>query len=94
MTLRNIIKEFDRSLGSQDSVLDKNFPKITEKIKLMWGYPEFYLYMEQLLVAEKERERKGFPLAALEELATLHEIHERLFPQKEISANILSTQTK
>lgn len=82
MTLKNTIEEFSASLGDQESVLDRDYPRIAEQIQLLWGYPEFYRYLERLLVMEKERERGGFPLEVMLELSQLQEIHEHLFPGK------------
>ena len=49
-------------------------------IKLHWGYKEIYLYINKLLVVDKDRNRQGFPLEVLQEIYTLQEIHEKLFP--------------
>lgn len=80
MSLRKSIKEFDTSLGSKESVLDTKYQRVAEMIRLHWGYKEFYIYINKLLVVEKGQSRQGFPLEALEEIYTLQEIHERLFP--------------
>ena len=90
MTLKNTIKEFGISLGDQECVLDRDYTRIAEQIKLLWGYPEFYRYLERLLVTEKERERGGFPLKVIQELGRLQEIHEYLFPDKKPDQNIVS----
>lgn len=80
MSLRNSIKEFKAYLGDRESLLDTNYQKISEMIKLHWGYKEIYLYINKLLVVDKDRNRQGFPSEVLQEIYTLQEIHEKLFP--------------
>lgn len=82
MTLKNTIKEFAAFLGARESILDRNYPRIVDQIKLLWGYTEFSLYLEKLLVTEKGRDRVGFSFAVIQELDKLKEIHERQFPHK------------
>lgn len=81
MLLKNCIKEFGNYLGSKECLLDKNFPRIAEKFILHWGYPEFYQYINKLLVVDKDRNRQGFGLDALKEIYALQMIHEKLFPE-------------
>jgi hypothetical protein len=81
MALKNTIKEFQTYLGDKESLIDKNHKNIAGKILLLWGYPEFYELMEQLLVVEKDRERSGFSLDVLTEFNELLEIHEHKFPR-------------
>ena len=89
MTLKNTIKEFQTYLGDSESLIDKNHKNIAGKILLLWGYPEFYQLMEQLLVVEKDRTRSGFSLDVILEFNELLEIHEQKFPKiKPISLNM------
>lgn len=81
MTLKNTIKEFQTYLGDRESLIDKNHKNIAGKILLLWGYPEFYELMEQLLVVEKDRKRSGFSLDVIMEFNELLEIHENKFPE-------------
>jgi hypothetical protein len=81
MALKNTIKEFQTYLGDNESLIDKNHKNIAGKILLLWGYPEFYELMEQLLVVEKDRERSGFSLDVIMEFNELLEIHEHKFPR-------------
>ena len=80
MSLKNSIKEFKALLGDKESLLDTNYPKISEMIKLHWGYKEIYLYINKLLVVDKDRSRQGFPIEVIKEIYLLQEIHEKLFP--------------
>ena len=81
MSLKNSIKEFKAFLGDKESLLDKSYPRVTEIIQLHWGYKEFYLCIQKLLVVEKEQNRQGFSLEALQEIYKLQEIHENVFPK-------------
>ncbi|WP_292968231.1 hypothetical protein [Nitrosomonas sp.] len=71
MTLKNMIKEFAAYLGGRESVLDRDYARIAEQIKLMWGHAEFYCYLEKLLVVEKGRGRSGFPFEVILEFDKL-----------------------
>ena len=82
MSLKNSIKEFKALLGDEESLLDINYPKISEMIKLHWGYKEIYLYINKLLVVDKDRSRQGFPIEVIKEIYLLQEIHEKLFKKK------------
>lgn len=57
MALKNTIKEFSVFLGDRESILDRDYARIAGQIELLWGYEEFYRYLERLLVVEKERDR-------------------------------------
>lgn len=82
MTLKSTIKEFATFLGNQESILDRDYPRVVDQIRLLWGYAEFSLYLEKLLVTEKGRDRGGFSFEVILELDKLKEIHERRFPRK------------
>lgn len=81
MTLKHTIKEFATYLDSRESILDRDYPRVAGQIELLWGYVEFYRYLEKLLITEKGRDRSGFPFEAVLELDKLKEIHERLYPR-------------
>jgi len=87
MALKKSIKEFADFLGDQESILDHSYPRIAQKIELLWRYNEIYLYLDQMMVVEKGRERSGFPLAVMKEFQALREIHVRLYG--EIAVNDL-----
>jgi hypothetical protein len=80
MSLKNSIKEFKAYLGDRESLLDTNYQRIAEMIRIHWGYKEIYLYINKLLIIDKGRNRQGFPLEVLQEIYILQEIHEKLFP--------------
>ncbi len=82
MILKKLIKEFSAYLKDKESILDRDYPHLAKKIELHWGYEEFYPFMNGLIVNDKDRNREGFSLEAVQELYELNEIHERLFPRK------------
>ncbi len=88
MTLKSTIKEFAAFLGDRESILDNNFSRIAGQLELLWGYQEFYLYLDKLVITEKERSRAGFPFEVIQELDKLKEIHERLCPRVRLYANV------
>ncbi len=81
MTLKNTIKEFSEYLGDKESFIDKDHNNVAEKIKLFWGHEEFFGYMAQIVVVEKNRERHGFSYDVMLEIKKLQEIHEQIFPK-------------
>lgn len=87
MSLRNSIKEFKAYLGDRESLLDTNYQIIAERIELQWGYKEIHAYINKLLVVDKDRSRQGFPSAVLQEIYTLQEIHNKLFPGAAMLSN-------
>lgn len=87
MSLKNSIKEFNAYLGDKESLLDKSYPRVVDTIQLHWGYKEFYLCINKLLVVEKDQNRQGFPLEVLQEIYKLQEIHEKIFPGLKPSLN-------
>ncbi len=82
MALRKLIKEFDAYLGEKESILERDFKHVAEKIELHWGYDEFYPFIEKLMVDSRNRRRAGFPIEAAMELTELSYIHEKLYPRK------------
>ncbi|WP_090697450.1 hypothetical protein [Nitrosomonas aestuarii] len=82
MPLRKLIKEFNAYLNNNESVLERDFKHVADKIELHWGFPEFYPFINKLLVNDHDRSRNGFPPEVMQEIYELHEIHEKLFPDK------------
>ena len=84
--VKNSITAFsDSLLGDQESILDQSYLRIAQKIESLWRHNAIYLYLDQLMVVEKGRERSGFPFAVIKELQLLREIHARLYG--EVSEN-------
>ena len=82
MILKKLIKEFGTYLGDNESLLDRDYKHVAEKIALHWGYEEFYSLINNLMMNDKGRDRDGFPLEVMQEIQELSYIHDRLFPDK------------
>lgn len=52
----------------------KKMPHIFEKLKNVWGYPEFFAFVDSLLLVEPGRDRAGFPEGVYKELDALERI--------------------
>ena len=55
------------------------FTHLCDKIRLFWGQPEFFAFVEELLF-DTRGSRQGFPTATMIELNMLYEIHLELVP--------------
>lgn len=66
--------------GNKRDVIDKcialkEMPHIYEKVKNVWGYPEFFTYIDSLLLMEPGREnRAGLPFGIYKEIDALERI--------------------
>lgn len=89
MTLKSTIAEFGACLGDKESILDKNYQRIAEQIKLLWGYDEFLIFVEKLMLVEKERNRGGFPYEVILELNILQDIHRKNFSKQSTDQKII-----
>ncbi len=76
------IKEFSTYLGDNESLLDRDYKHVAEKIALHWGYEEFYAFVGKLSSHNRTQSRNGLPFEVIQELNELSEIHDRLFPEK------------
>ncbi len=61
-------------------LVQQKFPRIAEKIALLWGSLELHKYFEQTLFAD--RQRQGFPFDVMEAMGELHDEHQRILMQK------------
>ncbi len=57
--------------------LDKQFPRVMEKIVKLWGSDEMQPYFEELLLTERQG-RAGFPNEVAQELFHLFAVYHRL----------------
>jgi uncharacterized protein len=55
--------------------LEKHFPRIVDKILLMWGAKDFPEFLSALMI-DSRGDRHGFPFEVIEELMFLQEIHD------------------
>lgn len=84
--LFEMIPEIGEQTSYIDSVIEINYPHIAKNIKQLWGYPEFYHYMEELLnftPNDNRTARKGFQMSAIIELSIILEAHMKRFPHIE-----------
>lgn len=81
MALQKRIKEFNQYLNNGESILERDYKHVADKIELHWGYPEFYPFINKLLVNDPDRKRNGFPHTVMQEIYALYEIHSRLYPE-------------
>lgn len=55
--------------------LEKQFPRVVDKILLMWGAKEFPEFLSTLMI-DTRGGRQGFPFDVIQELMFLQEIHD------------------
>jgi len=60
-------------------VVAEAFPKIGEKLKLLWGSPEFSAFLDELEQEKTGKQRLGFPADVLVALINLGSAHEKEF---------------
>jgi hypothetical protein len=66
-------------LPSHLSIIWEQFPRIGEKISMMWGYVELQNYLSTIIVDERGG-RQGFPKPVLAALMEIHTRHVKMFP--------------
>lgn len=67
-------------LASDFSLIQNQFPKIGDKIALMWGSVVLQEYLSKTIFDERGG-RQGFPLPVVSALMRLHEYHGTLMPE-------------
>ncbi|MFZ2161536.1 MAG: hypothetical protein WAW02_04910 [Sideroxyarcus sp.] len=60
-------------------LVQQQFPKVAEKIALMWGTLELHEFFTKTIFDERGG-RQGFPLPIVSALMRLHEYHVTLIP--------------
>lgn len=63
------------------SALEEKFPRIADKVVLMWGYPEIITFFESLTLDDRG-DRDGFSPDVMSELVFLSAIHDIAYPFK------------
>jgi hypothetical protein len=61
--------------------LKAEFPHILDKMELLWGYKEFYVYVDSLTLQSRDRPRAGFSQAIVHELFNAEQDHQRWLPR-------------
>jgi hypothetical protein len=62
------------------SIIWEQFPRIGEKISLMWGYIELQKYLSSIILDERGG-RDGFPKPVLAALVEIHRRHAKIVPK-------------
>jgi hypothetical protein len=60
-------------------LVQQQFPKVAEKIALMWGTLALHDYLSKTIFDERGG-RQGFPMPIVSALMRLHEYHSTLIP--------------
>lgn len=68
------------SIAPDFSLIQERFPKIGEKITLMWGSVALQEYLNKTIFDERGG-RQGFPMPVVSALMRLHEYHGTLMPE-------------
>lgn len=60
-------------------VVQSQFPKVAESIRLLWGTPELQLYLSKLIIGDRHYEtgssRQGFPQDVMSSLLVIYNKH-------------------
>ena len=72
-------------------VVQTQFPKIAESIRLLWGTPELQLYLSKLIIDDRHYEtgssRQGFPQDVMASLLVIYNKHSAGAPITDIWHN-------
>lgn len=63
--------------GLPESTIEQRFPRVADKLKVVWPSEACALYLASLLVNTRET-RQGFPKEVVEDLLMLHAINDML----------------
>lgn len=69
-------------------LINDKFPHIGTRIFYLWGYPEFNIFMSQLLDDTRNGTRQGFPTNIADALLNLSHRHDIEYPQHKPKADI------
>lgn len=66
---------------SRLSAIETDFPHIAEKLTLVWGYPNCFSYLSELII-DNRGNRKGFNLDIMNDLMLLLKMTEQVTPDQ------------
>jgi hypothetical protein len=69
------------------------FAHIGTRLALLWGYPEFHVYVQQIQQDTRQGSRTGFPADVLFALLNLVQAHDDAFPALAPAGNSLWGQS-
>ena len=67
--------------GLPESSVEQKFPRIAQKLTLVWRSEACALFIKDLVVNSDRDSRQGFPVEIIEDLMMLYEINETLMPK-------------
>ncbi len=62
-------------------ILKDRFPRILDKINLLWGSKELHQYFQDTVFMDRDK-RQGFPPEVMDALGQLHNEHQRVLMRK------------
>lgn len=74
-----VLKMLQNKAEFYPAQLEQQFPRLFEKIFLVWSSPQFDAHLNQLMLDKREQPRKGFPNAVASEILRLSMLHTELF---------------
>ena len=77
---QNFLKAFEGAEGKYPRNLEESYPRILEKIIMLWGSPEIDDCLNDLLI-DTRGGRAGFPAEVMAEIFNLQNLHDRLYPK-------------
>jgi len=70
-----LLQLLDGQVEHYPHVLAQNFPRIVDKIIMLWGEPELEAYFSELLMDSRGGTRQGFPPEVASEIFSLSMYH-------------------
>jgi len=64
-------------------ILQEKYPKILERIEILWGSIELHNYLEHTLTTDRSN-RQGFPLDVIQALGEIHLEHRAALREKSV----------
>jgi hypothetical protein len=79
--------------GLPESTIEQHFPRIAQKLVLVWPSEACAIYLTSLIVNEREA-RQGFPPEVLDDLLMLHSMNDMIMRGLQARSAINSTTDK
>jgi uncharacterized protein len=73
---KKLLKFLNNSDQNYPHALEKQFPRVFEKIMALWDTPEFDAYLAELMTTTRSN-RQGFPREVASDIIYLSMLHER-----------------
>lgn len=72
--------DFPPAISSEITLVHAQFPRVGEKIAVMWGSVELQHYLSNTIFDERG-DRHGFPQPVITALMRIYKFHESLLPE-------------